>query len=151
MPPQLKRLIPLFIAFIGLFLLIRHFLVPDTFGQYGHYRGAALDVMASKELVFATKTTCFDCHDDIQGILESDMHAGLSCLICHGPATEHVEDPFEGEIRKEGDREFCARCHDINAARPLDVVTQVDVSEHNVEFENCTDCHNPHAVWEGLK
>jgi len=34
MPPQIKRLLPLFVVFIGLFLLARHFLIPESFGKY---------------------------------------------------------------------------------------------------------------------
>lgn len=151
MPAQLRRLIPLFIVFIGLFLLIRHFLVPDSFGQYGHYRGDSLKENISKEIVFSSKEACFECHDDMQEQLENDAHAELSCLICHGPGIEHVNDPFEGEIVKESGREFCGRCHDYNAARPMDVVFQVDVSTHHIELENCIDCHNPHQVWEGIE
>ena len=42
MPPQLRRLIPMFAVFIALFLLVRHFLVPDSFGEYGFYRVTGL-------------------------------------------------------------------------------------------------------------
>lgn len=150
MPTQLKRLIPLFIIFIGLFLIVRYLLIPDSFGQFGHYRGDSLIDNASKEIVFATKESCFECHDDIQEKLENDMHAELSCLTCHGPGQAHVNDPFEGKITKESGREFCGRCHHINAARSIDVVYQVDIKTHNAEM-NCIECHNPHEVWEGME
>lgn len=151
MPPQLKRLIPIFIVFVGLFLLIRHFLVPDTFGEYGHYRGNALIDISSKELVHASNSMCVDCHDDIQAIIENDVHAGLSCVICHGPGIEHVNDPTPENIVKQGTRDFCGKCHEINAARPADVITQIDLSEHNIETNDCIDCHNPHEVWAGIE
>jgi len=48
MPAQLNRILLLFIAFIGLFLLVRHFLIPESFGQYGHYRGESLNDIASR-------------------------------------------------------------------------------------------------------
>lgn len=151
MPVQLKRLIPLFIIFIGLFLTVRHLLIPDSFGQYGHYRGDALIDNASKASIYATKDACFECHDDIQEMLENDAHAGLSCLICHGPGLQHVEDPTAVNIRKESGRGFCGRCHHLNAARPIDVVFQVDITKHHKEEPDCIDCHNPHQVWEGLQ
>lgn len=151
MPAQLKRLIPIFIVFIGLFLILRHFLVPDTFGQYGHYRGKALEDIASMEMIHASRETCVDCHDDIQAIIINDVHAGLSCVICHGPGLEHADDPTPENILKKGNRQFCGKCHGMNAARPLDVVSQVDLTEHNIETDDCIDCHNPHQVWEGIE
>ena len=151
MPTQLKRLIPLFIVFIGLFLIVRSLLIPDSFGQYGHYRGDALIDIAELELVHASKQDCYDCHDDIREMLENDVHAGLSCLICHGPGLEHVENPETDNIQKNSGREFCGRCHDQNAARSAEVVCQVDIKTHNPEIEDCIDCHNPHEVWEGIE
>ncbi|MCK4749497.1 MAG: hypothetical protein KAT15_20730 [Bacteroidales bacterium] len=151
MPVQLRRLIPLFVISIALFLLIRHFLVPDSFGQYGHYRGDALIDVASKEIVHASKEDCYDCHDDIQEKVANDSHAGLSCIICHGPGLAHVNDPWEGKINKESGREFCGRCHDLNAARSTDVIFQIDITTHHTEKQNCIECHNPHEVWEGME
>lgn len=151
MPVQLRRLLPLFAIFIAIFLVIRYFLVPDSFGQYGHYRGDALKDVASKELFHASKEDCFDCHDDIREKLENDSHAGLSCIICHGPGLAHTNDPWENSIEKQGGRKFCGRCHNINAARSTDVVFQIDIRNHNPEFENCIECHNPHEVWEGIE
>lgn len=151
MPTQLKRLIPLFIVFIGLFLIVRSLLIPDSFGQYGHYRGDALLDNASLEKVFTTKESCFECHDDIREKLENDVHADLSCLVCHGPGLIHADNPEADNILKESGREFCGRCHKLNVARPMDVVFQVDIKTHHIEIENCIDCHNPHEVWEGLQ
>ncbi len=151
MPQQIRRLIPLFVIFIALFLVARHFLVPDTFGQYGHYRGDALIDNASKEIVYASKEDCFDCHDDIREQLENDVHADISCLTCHGPGLAHVNNPENDNIIKESEREFCGRCHDINAARSTDIVFQVDIKTHYTEKKNCVECHNPHEVWEGLE
>jgi predicted CXXCH cytochrome family protein len=151
MPPQLKRLIPMFIIFIGLFLLVRHFLIPDSFGQYGHYRGDALEEIMAREVNYSTRSECVDCHSDIQEEIENDVHSSISCLSCHGPGGAHVEDPSSDNITRERGRQFCGRCHDINAARRTEVVMQVDLKTHNADFENCTDCHNPHKVWENIQ
>ena len=151
MPAQINRILLLFVAFIGLFLIVRHFLIPDSFGQYGHYRGESLNDISSRETVFADKEDCYACHDDILEKLENEMHAGLSCLICHGPGGAHVEDPQLGNINKESGREFCGRCHDINPARSTDVVFQVDILTHHTELTDCIECHNPHTLWEGLE
>jgi hypothetical protein len=99
----------------------------------------------------ASKAMCVECHSDVQEIIENDVHADLSCIICHGPGLEHVENPEAGNIQKISSREYCGKCHDMNPARPAELITQVDISTHNADFEKCTDCHNPHQVWEGLE
>lgn len=151
MPVQLRRLIPIFLIFILLFLLIRHFLIPESFGEYGHYRGNTLEDVASQEMIHASKETCYDCHDDIQAMVANDLHAGLSCLICHGTGLKHAEDPSVDNIQKHGGREFCGRCHQINAARPVGIISQIDLATHNPEFNDCSECHNPHDVWAILE
>lgn len=151
MPPQLRRLIPMFAVFIALFLLVRHFLVPDTFGEYGFYRGDALIDIASQEPVLASKDECSDCHWDMREKLDNDMHAGLTCLICHGPGTDHVENPEADNIEKHSGRVFCGRCHQYNAAKSPYVINQIDVKTHHTELDNCIECHNPHEVWEGME
>ncbi len=151
MPAQINRILLLFIVFIGLFLVVRHFLIPETFGQYGHYRGDSLIDNAGREKTFADAEDCHACHSDILEKLESEMHAGLSCLICHGPGRIHVEDPQSGNIAKESGREFCGRCHDSHPARSNDVVFQVDINTHHTEKTDCIECHNPHTLWEGME
>jgi hypothetical protein len=148
MPPQLKILLPLFAIFITIFVIIRHFLVPASFGEYGHYRGNSLTDNANKEMVFASKETCIECHPDMNEKLMSDLHSGLSCLVCHGPGLEHVNAPDSANIVKKSGRAHCGRCHSINPARAKDAITQIDIAEHHKEKENCIECHNPHQVWE---
>jgi hypothetical protein len=97
---------------------------------------------------YAGKAVCVDCHDTETTQLALDKHAGLSCEICHGPGLAHADDPEKNVLIKPGTREFCGKCHDLNPARRADVITQIDIKTHNIERENCIDCHNPHAVWE---
>lgn len=149
MPVQLKTLLPLFAVFIILFLVARHFLIPESFGKYGHYRADSMDEIAALPVNYAGKSVCIDCHDTEAQLLASDAHAALSCEVCHGPNAKHADDPDNKEsIVKDGSRPFCARCHEINQARKTEVINQIDIKEHHPEKENCIDCHNPHAVWE---
>jgi len=148
MPEQLKRLLPAFAIFVILFLIVRHILIPDTFGQYGHYRGDALIDNANKELIYASKEACVDCHSDVAELIAADVHGEISCLSCHGPGLEHVNNPEPENIEKGGSREFCGRCHSINPARSTNMVYQIDIAEHHSERKDCVDCHNPHQVWE---
>lgn len=146
-PPHIRRLILAFAIFIFLFLLVRHFFVPDTFGAYGHYRGAALMDNASAEIHYSGQKACFECHQDIEDLKAQDLHSEIHCETCHGPGQKHVVSSDSADISVPAGRASCGLCHSINAARKKDAVLQVDLKEHNVE-KNCIECHNPHQPWE---
>jgi hypothetical protein len=149
MPPQLKTLLPLFAIFILLFLVARHFLIPESFGKYGHYRANAIDEIAALPINYAGKAACIECHEIEVKKLASDMHTSLSCEVCHGPNAKHADDPEIKEfLVKDGTRQFCGRCHSLNPARKIEAVNQIDIKAHHPEKVNCIDCHNPHAVTE---
>ncbi|MBA4410990.1 MAG: hypothetical protein Q8S54_10880 [Bacteroidota bacterium] len=148
MPPQLKTLLPLLAVFICIFLVARHFLIPESFGKYGHYRANSIDETAALPINYVGKKACAECHDTEAAQLASDLHNGLTCEVCHGPGSLHIEDQEKGILLKPGSREFCGTCHSINPARRTEVINQIDTKEHHPEKEKCIDCHNPHAVWE---
>jgi hypothetical protein len=149
-PPQLTRLALAFAVFISLFLFVRHLLVPATFGEYGHYRGASLIDNANIEIHYAGQEACFDCHQDIEDLKAQDVHSEIHCEICHGPGEKHVNSGEASDIIKPTGREFCGRCHSLNAAKPQSAIFQVDLSKHNVG-KNCIECHNPHEPWKMKK
>ena len=149
MPVQLKTLLPLFAVFILLFLVVRHFLIPDSFGKLGHYRADTIDEIGAIPVKYAGKSVCIDCHTTEAELLASDLHAGLSCEVCHGPNAKHADDPdFKEVLVKDGSRNSCGRCHGLIPARNIDVVKQVDIKIHHPERTNCIECHNPHVVTE---
>ena len=147
MPKQLKTLLPIFAALVIFFLIIRQLLIPESFGDLGHYRANSIDEIAALPIQYTGEMVCIDCHDVEWEQLESDAHSLLSCEICHGPGAKHV-DNYEIKMDKPGTRAECGRCHSLNSARRLEAVIQVDIKEHHIEKENCIDCHNPHAVWD---
>lgn len=149
-PPQIPRLALAFATFIFLFLLLRYFLVPQTFGQYGHYRGASLIDNAKPEIHYAGQQACFKCHQDIQDKKSQDVHSDVRCETCHGPGEGHVLSSKAGDILRPSGREFCGSCHALNAGRQKNTINQVDLNKHNVG-KNCIDCHNPHQPWEMKK
>jgi hypothetical protein len=142
-PPQLTRLIIAFAIFISLFLIVRHFLVPDTFGQYGHYRGAALSDNAAPEIHYSGHKACIDCHQDIEDLKSQGPHKGINCETCHGPGQKHVLSAESKDVIKPEGREFCGTCHGQNAAKPKSAIKQVDMKKKG-DGKNCTDCHNSH-------
>jgi hypothetical protein len=146
-PPQVKRLLFFLVIFIAIFIFLRRMLIPDTFGDLGHYRAASIIDNAAKEPVYAGHETCVLCHDDVGEQLSNDVHSGLHCEICHEAGYAHSMDPTPDNIVKPSGREFCGLCHSYSPTRPGDVISQVDLKEHNIE-SNCIECHNPHQPWE---
>ena len=149
-PPQITRLAIAFAIFISLFLVLRYFLKPDTFGEYGHYRGASLEDNAKLEIHYAGQKACFECHQEIEDLKKEDVHSDIHCETCHGPGQKHVLSGDAGDILKLSGREFCGNCHGKNAARKKDAVFQVDLTKHNVD-KKCIECHNPHQPWKMKK
>lgn len=146
-PPQLKRLGLAFVIFIGVFLIVRHLLVPETFGQYGFYRGASLDEIAQLPVHFAGQKMCIECHQDIDELIQQDVHSTVSCETCHGPGQKHSENGDTTLLEKPVSRESCGICHSKNTARKKEAVFQVDLKEHN-SGRRCIECHNPHQPWD---
>ncbi|HLP73923.1 MAG TPA: multiheme c-type cytochrome [Bacteroidales bacterium] len=149
-PPQIPRLALAFAIFIILFLIARHFLVPETFGQYGHYRGESLNDNAAMEIRYAGQQACIECHEDIQEQKTADVHSDIHCETCHGPGQKHFITGDTADIMKPHGRAACGICHEKNAAKSRNVIFQVDLNEHN-PGKNCTECHNPHKPWEMKK
>ncbi len=146
-PPQLIRLTIVFSIFIALFLLLRSFLVPESFGQYGHYRGDSLFDNARAGIHYAGQHACFKCHQDIEDLKNTDVHSSVHCETCHGPGQKHVLSSQRADILHTSTREFCGVCHEKNAAKKQDAIFQIDLKEHNTG-KNCIECHNPHQPWK---
>lgn len=51
MPPQIIRLVLLTIGIVCAYFAARYFLVPQSFGEFGHYRGIALQEIAARQPV----------------------------------------------------------------------------------------------------
>ncbi len=151
MPPQIKRLALLFVIFIGLFFVARYFLVPESFGEFGHYRGLSLVENQAKLPKYAGQLACADCHENETNLKAQNEHKSVSCESCHGAGMDHINSTdsiIHMQVPKS--REFCAACHAENAARKTDNIIQIDVAKHNPEGL-CFECHNPHSPWQNLK
>lgn len=139
-PPQVSRLVVLLLVIIGTYAVARHALTPPTFGQYGHYRGAALTETAAREPRFGGAKACDECHSDAFPVLAKDKHRTISCEACHGALRTHAKNPdvAVGKVPAE----LCVRCHVSDPARPSKQ-PQIVFVEHN-PGEACTECHLPH-------
>ena len=142
MPKQLTRLLIVFFIFISLFFIARHFLVPESFGKYGHYNADALKDNENREIKYIDSKECENCHTDIDTLKLAGSHKNINCQTCHGPGYKHMLDPTANTLLKPTERAFCGKCHSLNAARNGKIKLQ-DLSKHN-PGKKCIDCHNPH-------
>lgn len=129
------------LAFVGL----RAVAIPATFGQYGHYRGAAILEAREPPLHYAGRADCAACHDDVIAAQKTanSRHAALGCETCHGPQLAHVEAPETTKPAALEIAPLCIRCHAKAPGRAARV-PQVDVAEH-AGGEQCNTCHTAHV------
>lgn len=142
--PQIIRLLLLAGGIVVTYAVARAFLTPASFGRYGHYRGAALEEIASRDLTFAGAKACNECHSEVAEKLAKYQHQEIACESCHGPARTHAGNP-DVDIPKLTDA-TCLRCHAANAARPK-WLKQVKPGNHYSD-DRCVECHVPHQPKE---
>lgn len=130
------------LAGLALFLVIRTAVIPKAFGQYGHYRPGALDLVRSHPIAFAGQDTCVMCHDDEAKMRASGRHAHVACEACHGPLAEHASDPSAHVPQLPDVANICRRCHEKDADKPKNF-PQVATVEHSGDAL-CNTCHQPH-------
>ncbi len=140
---HLFRFAGLFVLAFLMFLVVRHYVVPKSFGQYGHYRGAAIGEIAARPVKFAGHETCETCHTDMLDVKSKGKHAHVNCEACHGPLAKHADDPASVTPVKPDTAVLCARCHTASAAKPKGF-PQVDPADHSNGVP-CETCHSPHS------
>ncbi len=132
----------LFVLAFLVFLVVRHYYVPKSFGEYGHYRGAAIGEIASLPVKFAGHQTCEGCHSDVLDVKSKGKHAHVNCEACHGALANHADDPSIKPVLPDT-AVLCARCHTASAAKPKGF-PQVAPADHSGGVP-CQTCHNPHS------
>lgn len=140
---HLLRLGGIFIAGALLFLVARHFLVPSSFGQYGHYRGDAIAEVAARPVSFAGHELCEACHPEVSTMKSAGKHVGVSCEACHGPQQRHADDPGNVKPPKLSAEILCVKCHEANPAKPA-TFRQIASKDHYAGLA-CDVCHQPHS------
>ena len=90
---HLFRFAGLFVLAFLIFLVARHYVVPKSFGEYGHYRGAAIGDIASHPAKFAGHQACESCHTDEAAKKAAGKHAHVNCEACHGALVKRVSAP----------------------------------------------------------
>lgn len=140
MPPQLVRLCLVTIGIVGVYLAARFLLTPVSFGEFGFYRGQALEEIATRLPVFSGRQACDECHTEVTQTLSNSQHKTIGCETCHGVGQAHVEDPDVKTVRLTD--HLCLRCHEELLGRP-GWMRQIKPKEH-YPGDRCTECHFPH-------
>lgn len=149
--PDYRHVYPLLII-VGLGLatafVVRHLLIPETFGKFGFYRAGALDDEKARQPRHTGRAACTECHEDIATLHAGDVHASVECETCHGMGGKHVKDNDAPMARADA-KEDCLVCHRLLDARPGGF-PQVDWQKH-YQFVGvkdpttaCVRCHSGH-------
>lgn len=155
------------------FLFARSQMIPETYGDRGPYRAAALEEIAAKPMVLHADSVCLKCHEDVGEERADTLHEAVRCIHCHGLGREHVtlarraaESPeLTITPAAEWDRDFmtdidlyitrdratCLVCHESAVGMPEDF-KKIHVAEHLEEMgadepesrETCFECHAGH-------
>ncbi|MBZ5678471.1 MAG: cytochrome c family protein [Acidobacteriia bacterium] len=139
---HLIRLAVVIVVLLLVFVVLRVAVVPHSFGEYGHYRGDAIQEVAARPISFAGHAVCEDCHTDVVDQKKLGKHVVVSCEACHGAQARHVEDPGSVKPAKLDTAILCARCHEANSAKPKGF-PQVATADHSAGLA-CDTCHQPH-------
>ncbi|MFN8178923.1 MAG: cytochrome C [bacterium] len=140
----------LLVAVVAL-VLGRDFLVPPTFGQYGHFRAANVEQQRNLAVRHGGDESCRPCHATQYDAHAAGPHMTVRCELCHAPVSVHAAGGKKISampVRKSS--ELCALCHERLGARPQ-TQPQIQFKQHVLEKgsepspESCFDCHDPHS------
>lgn len=155
------------------FFLIRPRMIPETYGQVGPYREAALAELAERPSVLQGDAVCLKCHDKVGAERAESLHKVVRCIHCHGLGVQHVAEaekaatspdakpspaqPWDGNFQTSidlyvtKDRATCLSCHEEVVGMPK-AFRKINVKSHLEEQgasepesrETCFECHGGH-------
>ena len=139
---HLVRMAAIFLVGLLLFLVVRAFLIPKGFYEYGHFRAGALADNAARPLGFAGREACESCHPDVAEARKGSRHDAIACEACHGALAKHADDPGSFKPTLPDAKKICLVCHQQDVTKPK-TFNQVNPQEH-MGSEPCIACHKPH-------
>ena len=155
------------------FMYIRGEMIPESYGQIGPYRAAALGEIAARPSGIMADATCLKCHADVGEERAGTLHEAVGCIHCHGLGREHVAEArraaetsgvevspakkWDGNFLTDidlyitKDRATCMACHQAVVGMPKDF-KKINIAEHLEEQgaeeptsrETCFECHEGH-------
>ncbi len=154
------------LALVGIgFFTVRSLTIPPSFGQFGHFRGAALQTAMDKERKLTTRGDCTACHDSLKHEM-GKSHERVHCIECHGEGKAHMTacqtaktaaKPGEKLICDKSGlmptniKDICLHCHQQMVGRNPKH-PQIIFEEHMKDNDPkdpkspmvCMQCHVPH-------
>lgn len=144
------RAVLLVVLVAMVFVLVRHVMIPKSFGEFGHYRYDSVADYASQQALHGAPDACDDCHDEQAELRIDGKHASVSCEVCHAPLRTHVvDDEKVAPMAVRRSTELCGWCHQELVARPV-TMPQVHMTNHVIENGGelteaaCLECHDAH-------
>ncbi|MDH5510878.1 MAG: hypothetical protein OEZ32_11055 [Nitrospinota bacterium] len=158
------------LAFLG-FEIFQALLKPDSFGQYGNFRGDHLVEASSLSVLHRGDDYCLDCHDAEWDMADA-KHANVPCESCHFLPGAHAiladKAPPADKAKAAGSKyvkvaimpidrtaQPCLNCHIFLPSRPVKFPQIKDRAKHikdgwkktmgEVDIKStCDRCHNSH-------
>jgi hypothetical protein len=89
---------------------------------------------------------------DLPGLIGTWAEDGVGCEACHGPGSNHVNDPYSVDMTIQRDSELCGQCHALGEVEITDATEgffphrgqYVEMFGSKKRVMECVDCHNPH-------
>ena len=155
------------------YLLLRGAVLPESYGQLGPYRAAALDEIAARPNYWQSDATCLACHANVGEQRAGSLHEAVRCAHCHGVGKTHVAQAqlaaagpgitiskavaWDGKLDSRldlfitKDRDICLSCHEAAVGMPADF-HKITAAEHldsqgaaDVDARDaCFECHKGH-------
>jgi len=142
LPEQVTRLGIVLAVIVGLVLLLRLVILPESLFSARPHQLAAAEREMAKPLRHAGVAVCRECHAEQFELKYGGKHRNIGCENCHGPAASHANDENAAKPPLPRDRESCLACHGYDSSRP-NGFPQVDPLEHKPR-KKCVSCHDPH-------
>ena len=154
------------LALVGVgFFAARSLTVPPSFGQFGHYRGAALQIATDKERKLTTRGDCTACHETLKHEI-GKKHEKVHCIECHGEGKDHMAAcKIAKAAAKPGEavkcdekglmptniKSICLHCHEQMVGRTAkhpQIIFDAHMSDNEPKDPKspmvCMQCHSPH-------
>lgn len=145
------------------FLVVRGLMIPDSYGEFGHYRGDNVAEQRAKSPVHGRLDSCDSCHAKQAETIHRGKHSTVPCQDCHAPLNAvnpgYPKEPpvphTDGNKKKTAampvnrKARLCERCHEKLESKPKGF-PQVVPAEHLQQVggedgdEACVNCHTPH-------
>jgi hypothetical protein len=78
---------------------------------------------------------------------------GIGCEECHGPGSDHIQQPSKQNIKIDSSSESCGKCHQRGGINPRPPASGGFIRHHEQINEllagahsdlSCIECHDPH-------